>query len=306
MPNLQAYKNSEIICPEGPYTLFIEPTNHCNLACVFCPQKSQERDLGFMSMEVFDSILEDARNNDVRKINIFFLGESLMHKRLFEMIGKIRVSGLESRLNTNATFLDESRAKQLLESGLDFLTISFEGTDKKTYESLRVKANYETTMANIRRLLEMRQGSGFTTSINIEIIDMEETHAGLDNFEKEMWKLSPDEVSRKVYRNWIGYLSAQKNLSLQDAYNVCSYPWRSMAALWDGTYVPCCVDYDGKYPLGTFKEGLINVWNGQRMRDLRRYLIDRKTDLHKNHGQRECHGLCSRCDIPFDPEDHRV
>jgi len=255
-------------------------------------------------MDIFHSILEDSVKSGVQKINIFFLGESLMHKEIFEMIEAIAKSGLESRLNTNATFLDESRAQKLLASGVNYVTISFEGTDKVTYEKLRVKANYEKTMSNIENFLRLKKEQNSSTKVSIEIIDMEETRDLLDDFEARMQSLGPDEIHRKVYRNWIGYLKAQKNLSLQDAYHICSYPWRSMAVLWDGTYVPCCVDYDGKYPLGTYDQGLMNVWNGERMRDLRQYLIKRKSNLSRNHGYRECHGLCSRCDIPFDPEDH--
>lgn len=306
MPNIEAYRKRELNCPDGPYTLFVEPTNHCNLACVFCPQKSQERQLGFMSLEVFRKILGDASKAGVRKINIFFLGESLMHKQIFQMIREISDAGLESRLNTNATFLDEPRALALLESGVNYVTISFEGTDKQTYEKLRVKANYEKTLANVENFLRLRASLKSSTKVNIEIIDMEETHGLLDDFERKMRLLKPDEVKRKVYRNWIGYLEAEKNLNLQEAYNICSYPWRSMAVLWDGTYVPCCVDYDGKYPLGTYSEGLMQAWNGQRMLQLREYLIQRKSKIKSTHGKRECHGLCSQCDIPFDPEDHRL
>ena len=98
----------------------------------------------------------------------------------------------------------------------------------------------------------------------------------MGDFKKKMESYGPDEIVTKVYRNWIGYLKAQKNLALEDHYNVCSYPWRSMALLWDGTFVPCCVDYDGRYPLGNAKQGIMEVWNGEPMRKLRQYLIDRK------------------------------
>ena len=45
----------------------------------------------------------------VRKFNLFFLGESLMHKSLFEMIQLANDNGIQTRLNTNASFLDSGR-----------------------------------------------------------------------------------------------------------------------------------------------------------------------------------------------------
>lgn len=306
MPNLKAYREFEVECPTAPYTLFVEPTNHCNLKCTFCPQKDQERSLGFMDFKLYENLVLEAAQIGVKKFNLFFLGESLMHKSLFEMIRLAKNSGIQTRLNTNASFLDEQRAQQLLDTGLDFLTISFEGVNKEIYERLRVKGNFEKTSANIKNVIELKKRREASTKISIEIIDLPETAPYMQEFTQTMQSYAPDEIVTKVYRNWIGYLKAQKNLALEDHYNVCSYPWRSMALLWDGTFVPCCVDYDGRYPLGHVRDGIMKAWNGEPMLKLRRYLIDRKTNLRSNHGQRECHGLCSVCDIPFQADDHNV
>ena len=60
MPNLKAYKNSQVECPQAPYTLFVEPTNHCNLKCTFCPQKDQKRSLGFLDMGLYRDLTYEA------------------------------------------------------------------------------------------------------------------------------------------------------------------------------------------------------------------------------------------------------
>jgi len=306
MSNLDAYRDGRLECPQGPFTLFIEPTNHCNLACDFCPQKSQERTLGFMESAVFEALIQDAKNSEVKKANLFFLGESLMHRQIFTMISRTGEVGIQSRLNTNASFLNEDKAEQLLDAGLDLLTISFEGVNKEVYENLRVKGNYEVTLKNIETILELKQTRRAKTQITIEIIELPETLPYMKAFERQMRDLGADQVHRKVYRNWVGYLKAQKNISLEDGYSVCSYPWRSMAVLWDGTFVPCCVDYDGKLPLGSYQDGIMAAWNSKTMQDLRQYLISRKQNLRSDHGFSSCHKLCGVCDIPFDPEDHPV
>ena len=66
---------------------FVEPTNHCNLKCTFCPQKDQKRSFtSFLDMSLYRELTEEAARLGVRKFNLFFLGVSLMHKSLFEMI----------------------------------------------------------------------------------------------------------------------------------------------------------------------------------------------------------------------------
>ncbi|MCJ8346747.1 radical SAM protein [bacterium] len=303
MDNLENYKRSSAICDEAPYTLFIEPTNHCNLACTFCPQKDQTREKGFMSREVFLSLLEDAQEIGVKKINLFFLGESLMHKELFFMIKEIVDRGLECRLNTNASFLDRKKATELLNTWIQHITISFEGVNKEVYESLRVKGNYEVTLANIKTVIELKHELKSDCQVTIEIIELEETKEFIPEFKRQMSLLNPDQLNTKVYRNWIGYLSSLKSDDLSSHYNVCSYPWRSMAVLWDGTFVPCCVDFDGIYPLGKNVK-IMDAWNSKEMVQLRKWLIARKTDFSLKKTASACSGLCSDCDIPFQKDDH--
>jgi len=54
----------------------------------------------------------------------------------------------------------------------------------------------------------------------------------------------------------------------------CSVPWDQISVAWDGDVVPCCYDYDKKYVLGNVhKQPLNEIWNGERMRALRKEFI---------------------------------
>ena len=44
-----------------------------------------------------------------------------MHKRIFDMIAYCRQKGLRSEISTNATLLDERKAKGLLDAGLNVI-----------------------------------------------------------------------------------------------------------------------------------------------------------------------------------------
>ena len=53
----------------------------------------------------------------------------------------------------------------------------------------------------------------------------------------------------------------------------CLDPWQSLTVNWDGTVSLCCTDY-GKYLMGdTRRESIIRLWNNDRYRDVRKFLL---------------------------------
>ena len=139
-----------------PIRLWIELSSACNLRCVMCPQSepgSIER--GFMKFELFKKIIDEAKTF-VYDINLHHRGESLLHPELARMIDYAAKAGLYTRLHTNATILDEEKARAILEAGLDFLSFSFDGFTAETYEKIRRRANFETTINHISNFLKLK------------------------------------------------------------------------------------------------------------------------------------------------------
>ena len=139
-----------------PYRLWIEPTSKCNLKCIMCPNKSLEpHQIGMMEFELFKKIIDEAKHY-VHDVNLHHRGESLLHKKLTEMIRYASKNGVISKLHTNATLLTEKKATNIIESGLDLISFSFDGFDQQTYERYRVGANFEKTINNILRFLKIK------------------------------------------------------------------------------------------------------------------------------------------------------
>ena len=161
-------------------------------------------------MGLFRELTEEAAKIGFM-VNLFFLGESLMHKSLFEMIRLAKSNGIQTRLNTNASFLDNKRAEELLETGLDLLTVSFEGVNKRSMRGSELR-NFEKTGSNIKNVIKLKHRKS-DTQISIEIIDLPETAPYMNDFTKTMQSYGPDEIVTKVYRNWIGYLKHREPIS---------------------------------------------------------------------------------------------
>lgn len=180
---------------------------------------------------------------------------------------------------TNATLLNEKKAYEIIDAGLDFITFSFEGVDKETYESIRKGANYEGVLENILRFLRIKdeQNAGIRTVI--EIIEMRTTTDKIPDFTKKFDGLSVDEIRIKPLQSWAGTIDYDKLVvrTNSEPDYPCNRPWRMLAITWDGLFLSCCVDSERKYIMGdAHNDSIEDVWNGEKIQYLRNKLRDGK------------------------------
>ncbi len=286
------YKKGEESCPYPPIRLWLEPTNYCNLRCPFCPQSfPRSVPQGYMDYELYQKIISEAKGL-VYDINLCHRGESLFHKRIIDIIVLAREAGLKTRLHTNATIMDEEMSRELLRSGLDLISFSFDGFEKETYERFRVNANYEKTLSNILNFLRWKQKLGLKKPHTIfQVIDSgdEVPPKVQQDFISQFDNLPLDRLYIKLPHNWGGNIPEERGeVAKPKGYSPCTVCWYSLTILGDGTVSPCPQDYFAEIPLGSLKHSsLMEVWNGEVMARLRRSFITRDYD-HINP--------CKNCD----------
>ncbi len=187
-----AYQTGQTHRVPPPDRMYIESTNICNLDCVMCPTglKQVKRPKGYMDFDVFTAIVDEMAPY-VKATTLHIWGEPLMHKRLFDMIAYCRQKGLRTEISTNATLLDERKAQGLLDAGLNVIYLCLDGFRPETYESIRVKGDYERTNANIHRFLALKAKGGYENPyVNLQIIQMERTMPEIDEFVAAWWSRS--------------------------------------------------------------------------------------------------------------------
>jgi len=280
----------------APIRLWIEPTNWCNLRCVMCLNKNLAKsERGFMDFNIFKKIIDEA-SLFAHDINLFHRGESLLHPEIFRMIKYAKEKGLYTRLNTNATLLNEERSHQILDSGLDFLSFSFDGYEKKIYEDIRIGANFDKTLNNILAFLSMKKelarSAPYTTFTIIEFSDYssDEIKGKIKkNFMKRFNSLPLERFVVRKPHNWAGGYDVKKSTSNKGPIR-CTFPWYSLTIFWDGSVLPCPQDFYGKLVLGNVKDSsLSEIWNGPEEVLLRENLSGQQ---YKNLVS------CDRCDRP--------
>jgi len=261
-----------------------------------CTSKDIPEDkTGYMDWDLYKKIIDEAKDF-VYDINLFIGGESLFHKRLPEMIAYAKANGIRTRLSTNATVLTKDKREALIDAGLDFIIFSFDGYEKEVYEKIRVNANFEKTLGNIREFLAEKQRRGsrlpYVVFQIIEFAGVGGVEEKRKAFLKSLEGLPIDKFSFISPHTFGGKIPQDDRKGFRSKgvrYVPCTFLWYSMSVRWDGMAVPCCVDLAGDMPVGDLnKESLLDVWNGPMLTELRGKIAA---------GRYQEVPLCRGCDI---------
>lgn len=288
-----AFQRRKIRLSYYPIRIWIESTNLCNLNCPMCPNDSiAPEKKGFMDFHLFIKIIDEI-SNYTQDIYLHHRGEPLLHPKLFEMIQYAKKNGLKTKMHSNATRLTEEKSIKLLESGLDFVSFSFDGYTKETYEKMRVGANFDLTLSNIVRFLELKKEFGKSKPYTVlQFLDFPDSKIDIEvkkKLREKFQSLPLDEIREIPAHNWGGNVELRKkNFDPSQTNNICTFPWYSLTILWDGTVTPCPQDFLGEIELGNVNnDSIMAIWNGKEMMDLREKMAS---------GKYKCFGPCSNCD----------
>jgi MoaA/NifB/PqqE/SkfB family radical SAM enzyme len=287
-----AYQTGQTRHVPPPDRMYIESTNICNLDCVMCPTglKQVKRPKGYMDFDVFTAIVDEMAPY-VKATTLHIWGEPLMHKRLFDMIAYCRQKGLRTEISTNATLLDERKAQGLLDAGLNVIYLCLDGFRPETYESIRVKGDYERTNANIHRFLALKAKGGYENPyVNLQIIQMERTMPEIDEFVAAWSVPGVDNINVKPFDSWGNQIDQISDLRADDPAGfvpqeryACPNLWYHVHIYWDGRIAMCDRDFNILYDLDSVisPDGRVEVmknWNGPKMQELRRLHVDGQAD----------------------------
>ena len=264
-----SYFRHRAVLSGGPIEITLESTARCNLSCPMCPRHSYTFDNENMDLELYRKIVSDCRDY-VEFVWPYGIGEPLMHPRIFDMIRITREAGIRTGLSTNATLLDSERADCLLDSGLDYLIIAFDGASKETYEKYRLGAMFEKTFDNIKAFLEKKRVRESRVHVVVQMVVLKDNVSEIPQF-RNLWSMpGVDEIRFK--RDEIRHegTAVPEEVLKGQRQNPCHLLWRGpLYVRYDGLAYPCCYMY-GESPVGDLKtQSVMEVWNSSGMVKLR-------------------------------------
>ena len=156
----------------------------------------------------------------------------------------------------NACGLSEKRSRSLLAAGVTRLAISFDSPVKETYEKIRIGANFDKTLANIRRFVALRDELGYELpTVRVQMVKQEMNVGQVEMFD-ELFSEFVDSTSHVDYVNYNGGPNAYVDQDVIDGDNmshtlrvlnpdfICKYLWQRLIIQWDGKCYPCFYGFD--------------------------------------------------------------
>src|SRR4051812_49189740 len=141
-----------------PVSISFEPTTSCNLRCPECPSGLREftRPTGMLKKDFFKETIDDVYK-ELTYLIFYFQGEPYLNPDFLEMVKYASDKGIYTATSTNAHYLNDSNAKKTVESGLDRLIISIDGTSQEVYKQYRVGGNIEKVLQGARNIVKWKK-----------------------------------------------------------------------------------------------------------------------------------------------------
>src|SRR4029079_19282476 len=137
----------------------------CNLRCPLCPVGNGEAE-HYENMPVprFREVVA-ALAATVVWLSLYNYGEPLLHPSIATLIAIAKSEIEDVTLTTNGTILRRGLEDALVDSGLDAMRISIDGTTQEAYEKYRAGGSLAKVWDNLRRLVAAKRRAGSGTPL---------------------------------------------------------------------------------------------------------------------------------------------
>jgi radical SAM protein with 4Fe4S-binding SPASM domain len=281
-----------------PLSIEIEPTTSCNLRCPQCPSGLREftRDTGMLDLDLYKKIIDELSPELVWLI-LYFQGEPFLNKSFLEFVKYAASKNLYTATSSNAHYFTDEMAKATVESGLDRLIISIDGTNQETYSKYRKGGQLSKVIEGTENLLKWKKELGVQTPHIIwQFIAFKHNEHQIPEIKKLAKEIGVDELGIKTaqiydYQTSNEFIPENEDLSryskTETGYqiknkllNQCWRMWRGSVITWDGLVVPCCFDKDATHRFGNIsKQSFKSVWSGEQYNNFRKAILKSRKEI---------------------------
>ena len=278
-----------------PKYFHIETIDMCNARCIMCGIDFDKKNSKTMSDDLFQKIVKEMIpwKEHIEKVMPYLDGEPLLDRDICNRIKLLKDSGIRLvNIATNGSLLSDRIITNLLDSGLDEIYVTIDSLDKTTYEAIRVGLKFEKVLNQTLRLIEMRNSSGSSLKIRVQMVRQESNYSEAEEFIK-FWKSKLNDCDQVVIQNAHNWGNKVDVLKIGDEHIVNDKPcialWGTFVAHMDGTVPLCCIDTESDHKIGNLNKNTIQeVWTNQ--------LLLKYRELHEN-GNRSRIDMCNGCTL---------
>src|SRR6185436_5726969 len=179
-----------------PLSVALEPTTSCNLRCPECPSglRAFTRPTGMLQKDFFRDTI-DQLHKDVFYLIFYFQGEPYLNPDFLNMVSYASQKGMYTATSTNAHYLTDDNARKTVESGLDRLIISIDGTTQDVYQQYRVGGKLEKVLEGARNIVKWKKElKSRTPFVVFQFLVVKPNEHQIEDVKKMAKKIGVDDV----------------------------------------------------------------------------------------------------------------
>ncbi len=157
----------------GPLSIEIWPTNRCNLQCIMCGTRANQRILekkgidfnlgeekmGEISEEKLLSIVKEGNELGVKNWLLSGGGEPCIRKETtLKLMSEIKKRNMNGNINTNGTLLSKDNVIKIIKMNWDMVMFSLDSADAKVHDFIRgVNGAFKKSVENLQNFKELKK-----------------------------------------------------------------------------------------------------------------------------------------------------
>ena len=159
------------------------------------------RSSGYMNYVLFRDIADQVSQHRYRALRIVGLGEPALHPAIEDILNYLKRTCDNLELCTDGILLEKLGPKAVLDSGIDYLSISVDGFENISYDKRRPGGNYAKLRSNIIELWNLKkERGGKRPLIRIRHVAFPgDTEAQLNGY-RDNWSAYCDNVTFNKYK----------------------------------------------------------------------------------------------------------
>lgn len=283
-----------------PISVSFEPTTSCNLRCPECPSglRSFTRPTGMLEESFFKKTIDDI-HRELLYLIFYFQGEPYLNKDFLSMVKYAAEKKIYTATSTNGHYLTDENARKTVESGLDRLIISIDGTTPEVYTQYRVGGNLDKVMEGARNIVKWKKALNSKKPFVIfQFLVVKPNEHQIPEIKKLAREIGVDQVRLKSAQVYDYEKDPNGLIPVNDRYsryrkqqdgtyapknalaNHCWKLWHANVISWDGLVVPCCFDKDAEYRLGDLKQqSFRQIWKSGPYQKFRSAIMKSRSNI---------------------------
>ncbi|MFZ5862547.1 MAG: radical SAM/SPASM domain-containing protein [Nitrospirota bacterium] len=276
---------------EYPLHVDIELASVCNLQCPMCytisPEFKEKVNAKLMDYDLFTKVVDECAAGGVYSVRLSFRGESFLHKNMVECVRYAKQKGIkEVSTLTNGLRLDEDMFREIMDAGIDWITISFDGLGE-TYEQIRRPAKYARAVEKIANYAKIKQQAGRVKPV----IKVQSILPAIERDPQAFYDVFAPITDMVSANPLIDFMQSKREMPKIENFS-CPQIYQRLVVGADGLCMMCSNDEEGKVIVGDANQQSIHaIWHGPEMTRVR--------EIHRRCAGADELSACAECYLPL-------